>query len=195
MADITHGTWLKDGKAVDAVYQSGIKVYGRNLLLGSEAPSMCLYNASPTGTNVYSTKTSDGWQRFVLNGGSIKFNTELLPQSGIYFDVIAGTTYTQSLEIRTDATVDLSTFDIITWYTNDRSHNFQNAVTTKTGAQTYLISCTYTPNYTDTVRALDMYLNNVAFATSGTFLDIRYGKAEISKNATPWSPAPEDILN
>ncbi|AVH85831.1 hypothetical protein [Lactiplantibacillus plantarum] len=32
MADITHGTWIKDGKAVDAVYQSGVKVYGRNLI-------------------------------------------------------------------------------------------------------------------------------------------------------------------
>ena len=35
MADITHGTWIKDGKAVDAVYQSGVKAYGRNLLLDS----------------------------------------------------------------------------------------------------------------------------------------------------------------
>ena len=35
MADITHGTWIKDGKAVDAVYQDGIKVYGRNLALGT----------------------------------------------------------------------------------------------------------------------------------------------------------------
>lgn len=34
MADITHGTWIKDGKAVDAVYQNGIKVYGRNLIKG-----------------------------------------------------------------------------------------------------------------------------------------------------------------
>lgn len=34
MADITHGTWIKDGKAVDAVYQSGVKVYGRNLIKG-----------------------------------------------------------------------------------------------------------------------------------------------------------------
>lgn len=32
MADITHGAWIKDGKAVDAVYQGGVKVYGRNLL-------------------------------------------------------------------------------------------------------------------------------------------------------------------
>lgn len=35
MADITHGTWIKDGTPVDAVYQGGVKVYGRNLLIGS----------------------------------------------------------------------------------------------------------------------------------------------------------------
>ncbi|WPH53995.1 hypothetical protein SHN02_09760 [Lacticaseibacillus paracasei] len=35
MADITHGTWIKNGKAVDAVYQGGIKVYGRNLAPGT----------------------------------------------------------------------------------------------------------------------------------------------------------------
>jgi len=34
MADITHGTWIKDGKAVDAVYQGDAKVYGRNLIKG-----------------------------------------------------------------------------------------------------------------------------------------------------------------
>lgn len=38
MADITHGTWIKDGKAVDAVYQSSVKVYGRNLVLGTATP-------------------------------------------------------------------------------------------------------------------------------------------------------------
>jgi hypothetical protein len=37
MADITHGTWIKDGKPVDAVYQGGVKVYGRNLLTGTSA--------------------------------------------------------------------------------------------------------------------------------------------------------------
>ena len=40
MADITHGTWIKDGKAVDAVYQSGIKVYGKNLITNSAAPQV-----------------------------------------------------------------------------------------------------------------------------------------------------------
>ena len=31
MADITHGTWIKDGKAVDKVFSDGRQVYGRNL--------------------------------------------------------------------------------------------------------------------------------------------------------------------
>lgn len=35
MADITHGTWIKDGKAVDAVYQNGVNVYSRNLVTGT----------------------------------------------------------------------------------------------------------------------------------------------------------------
>jgi len=39
MADITHGTWIKDGKAVDAVYQNGVKVYGRNLALNTSFPT------------------------------------------------------------------------------------------------------------------------------------------------------------
>jgi len=33
MADITYGTWVSDGTPVDAVYQNGVKAYGRNLLL------------------------------------------------------------------------------------------------------------------------------------------------------------------
>lgn len=36
MADITHGTWIKDGKAVDAVFSNGRQVYGRNLLRNSD---------------------------------------------------------------------------------------------------------------------------------------------------------------
>lgn len=31
MADITHGTWIKDGKPVDKVFSDGKQVYGRNL--------------------------------------------------------------------------------------------------------------------------------------------------------------------
>lgn len=47
MADITHGTWIKDGKAVDSVYQNGVQVYGRNLLLNT--------------SNELKTITNSGW--------------------------------------------------------------------------------------------------------------------------------------
>lgn len=54
MADITHGTWIKDGKAVDAVYQSGVKVYGRNLIKGGAHQTM-LASASNYSYNVLYT--------------------------------------------------------------------------------------------------------------------------------------------
>lgn len=38
MANITHGTWIKDCKAIDAAYQDGVKVYGRNLALRTATP-------------------------------------------------------------------------------------------------------------------------------------------------------------
>lgn len=45
MADITHGTWIKDGKAVDKVFSNGRQVYSRNLLKGTRTPN------SLTGNN------------------------------------------------------------------------------------------------------------------------------------------------
>ena len=47
MADITHGTWIKDGKPVDKVYSNGKQVYGRNLLTGT--------------SNELKTVTRSGW--------------------------------------------------------------------------------------------------------------------------------------
>lgn len=47
MADVTHGTWIKDGKVVDAVYQNGVNVYSRNLVTGT--------------SNELKTNTGSGW--------------------------------------------------------------------------------------------------------------------------------------
>lgn len=56
MADITHGTWIKDGKAVSTVYQNGVKVYGRNYLLDTGTPNTITvfgaYRLSPAFLNV-----------------------------------------------------------------------------------------------------------------------------------------------
>ncbi|MCS6091631.1 hypothetical protein D5S09_02345 [Lactobacillus sp. LMY-20] len=46
MADITHGTWIKDGKAVDVAYQDGRKIYSRNLLTGTSNVLTTVTNAT-----------------------------------------------------------------------------------------------------------------------------------------------------
>jgi hypothetical protein len=49
MADITHGTWIKDGKAVDKVFSDGKQVYGRNLVTGT-SNELKSYTASGWGS-------------------------------------------------------------------------------------------------------------------------------------------------
>lgn len=56
MADITHGTWIKDGKAVDNVFSNGRQVYGRNLVTGS--------------SNELKTMTGSGWGGSPANSAS-----------------------------------------------------------------------------------------------------------------------------
>ncbi|KZT85693.1 Phage protein [Lactiplantibacillus plantarum] len=56
MADITHGTWIKDGKAVDNVFSNGKQVYGRNLVIGS--------------SNELKTVTGSGWGSSPANSAS-----------------------------------------------------------------------------------------------------------------------------
>ena len=55
MADITHGTWIKDGKAVDAVYQSGVKIYGRNLIKGGSHQTILADNSNSNNFRIFYT--------------------------------------------------------------------------------------------------------------------------------------------
>lgn len=71
MADITHGAWIKDGKAVDVVYQGGSQVYGRNLISGTSSDLI-----------VDDPSTQQGW-RYVT----------------VYANLIAGSVYTFSSEV------------------------------------------------------------------------------------------------
>lgn len=49
MADITHGTWIKDGKPVDKVFSNGKQVYGRNLIVQSRLKYGCIYSGGSLG--------------------------------------------------------------------------------------------------------------------------------------------------
>lgn len=63
MADITHGTWIKDGKAVDKVFSNGRQVYSRNLLKGTKTPN------SLTGSNILN---QGGTIYYFANGKNIQ---------------------------------------------------------------------------------------------------------------------------
>ncbi|QBJ03456.1 host range and adsorption protein [Lactobacillus phage 521B] len=144
MADITHGTWIKGGKAVDAVYQNGVKAYGRNLfsvrdwnakpdLVSNFIPYMNIQLEPNTAytltTNI--SRNGDGWSDVFL----FKDNeTPATPTSGA--DSVSGRTLTTS-----------STGNV------------------KVGMRNYSVS-------------------------DGT----NWIKLEKGTIATPWSPAPEDVL-
>ena len=75
MADITNGTWIKDGKAVDAVYQNGRQVYGRNLLIGS-TDNVVHYNS----INEYTV-----WKSYVTQfnvGDTLNVSADITSNSG-----------------------------------------------------------------------------------------------------------------
>lgn len=102
MADITHGTWIKDGKAVDAAYQGGVKVYGRNLALGTATPitlagqnkvnqSQSAYQFSsvvPSGTVVTATfdiasSTGVGTYAMQFDGNDIGSNWQAITRDNL----------------------------------------------------------------------------------------------------------------
>ncbi|WP_201307853.1 phage head spike fiber domain-containing protein [Companilactobacillus farciminis] len=103
MTDITHGTWIKDGKAVDAVYQGGIKVYGRNLCTDTrdfDNPSVWINwtNWSKTGekfNGLTVMSTVNDWQGLGQNVQAKKGDTYTFSvyaryksgtgKSGVYF--------------------------------------------------------------------------------------------------------------
>ncbi|MCT3286813.1 hypothetical protein [Lactiplantibacillus pentosus] len=63
MADITHGVWIKDGKAVDKVFSNGRQVYGRNLI----------HDTSDT----WNSETASGW-------GDLSFRVVNMTEPGMY---------------------------------------------------------------------------------------------------------------
>jgi len=82
MADITNGTWIKDGKAVDKVYQNGRQVYGRNLFRGYPTNNKMRVNQNNSyyfdypfryyGTRVLlkpNTEYTVTWNYEVISGG------------------------------------------------------------------------------------------------------------------------------
>lgn len=157
MADITHGTWIKDGKAVDTVYQSGVKVYGRNLIKGG-AHQTILASTSNYNYNV--------------------LYTDLIPNQTYTLSMVASLTGSGNSLV--SVCVYGNSFDVPALF-------IQNMVADGT-----------TRKWQFTVPTNGTFLLIYAGkqgATSGIEADFKQLKLETGATATPYSIAPEDILN
>lgn len=166
MADITHGMWVKDGKAVDAVYQDGKQVYGRNLIKGSYASSWG-FSINGNGTTV---------QKVTMDSGEVALHVighddvsgfwchPSLPSSGIY---------TYSVEVKGTGTVSKLGWggpsNISVQPTDDWQRVSSTASLETNRWYAFIL-----------YGAMDVY--------------VRLLKVETGSVATPYSPAPEDVL-
>lgn len=170
MADITHGTWIKDGKAVDATYQGGVKVYGKNLILNSSAPQVLIrpdqnmqypnwvgrtvyeglknnetYTFSALATSETTDKSAEQWGiRIFQNNGN---------HAAAAINLAANTGKRQSFTFTTPD--DGISYDVWVYAGG--------------------VGVSYTPSYLKIVTTVSDY------------------KLETGGVATPWTPAPEDI--
>lgn len=181
MADITHGTWIKDGKSVDAVYQKGVKVYGRNLYLNSKAIS----DGYARNTNVVNItvesfdSTTNMWHLVAEQGvGSVV---------GIYFANYAkdklpdSSDWSYSADVK--GTAETTSFGI--------EAGDHKPIVGTVGAEWSRISQTGHVDNNE-IKTIIMY-----FDTDDSPLDvyIKLPKLELGNMPTDWTPAPEDILN
>ncbi|AYH91951.1 tail fiber protein [Lactobacillus phage Iacchus] len=169
MADITHGTWIKDGKVVDAVYQGGVKVYGRNLLTGTG-------NHTVTGTsnNGYvSNEDANPTQLFQgLEGQTVTASYDYE-----YSGFIAGSGNNRIVWEARIAADTIIYFDL--WYYPNNDSGSGRV------SRTFVV-----PKNVKTAGSMGY----IQFSGSGTGT-LSHFKLEKGSVATPWTPAPEDILN
>ena len=179
MADITHGAWIKDGKAVDAVYQSGVKVYGRNMITNSNFSSGLKYWTVNPGTNAdckaVVTTDSDGDTCVHITGTGGSCGVYRWPVSFDQNQVTTGSVLVKGTGKLNRAGLEyrpLSNFGTISTESYSKVGSTMQA-----GSITNVFTVYFTPDN----GVLDVY--------------IKFAKLEIGSHATPWSPAPEDILN
>lgn len=167
MADITNGTWIKDGKAIDAVYQDGVKVYGRNLLIGS-TDNVVHYDSIP-GFTVWKSYVTQFNVGDTLNvGADISANITASPTHG---DTVLKVSLLSSKDIQ----IDYSEYRISE---GQAAHAFVQK-TIPTGTASILVRID-NGNFNGTVLP-DVCAISHQFANTGSLV-------------ANWSPAPEDVL-
>ena len=189
MADITHGTWIKDGKPIDAVFSNGKQVYGRNLLprtnqgltnwgfgagSGGQYVKYAFDVPNGQGITVRTTVAYTNWFYLIY-----KLNYQVLKQNMNY--VLSF--WAKSTDIDRALSAHFSTGD-----TSKSSANF-GTISLKAGVATKVVLRATTNN----IDFGGQYLYFNSFNMLGG-IDIWDLKLEEGTLATDYSPAPEDIL-
>lgn len=187
MADITHGTWIKDGTPVDKVFSNGVQVYGRNLYTDTQNfNNLALWNTSSSNPSVYWTKTTDTY-----NGLAVVQTTAAWNGLSQYIQVKKGDILTYSVYAKNISGTGTS---VIYWLLNNNPEGSYSAATTNPSNNEVVITDSW------------QRVSGTAVATSGGYLRPRIErssnntnvlqlagiKVEKGSTATPWSPAPED---
>lgn len=216
MADITHGTWIKDGKAVDKVFSNGRKVYGRNLLCNSDKlPYSGIWNNSwSTGQWRIAGNTNDtddmkrtskeitdppqGEKATVISyTGIVRPSVNDISLVAINNIPISGNV-TVSFWARQTSSVDTA-FVSAFWSGTGGMAN-TNASTVVWGATPYreflLPKDGSWARFWATFNVNNNYNVYIGAGNTGTSAEVQIClvKIETGTTATPWSLAPEDVM-
>jgi hypothetical protein len=182
MADITHGAWIKDGKAVDKAYSNGQQIYGRNLLLGTKTPLSLLVNGGYGSTN-YALSPK-------YRGGKVTLSFDIELKGITDFNVPKGPT--MRIMFDTGWGYDLSTYETGPNYPVDKRW-----VITKIDATHWHMSITINATYDEQNAMPNQIRFFYVLAPGGTTTGYIVSNAILTAGTStlPWTQAPEDILN
>ncbi|QSE53259.1 hypothetical protein JWR93_03825 [Lactiplantibacillus plantarum] len=182
MADITHGTWIKDGKAVDKVFSNGQRIYGRNLLLGTKTPLLLAVNG---GYGVADYALSPKYQ-----GGKVTLSFDMELKGITDFNVKNGPTMRVLFD--TGWGNDNTTYETAPNYPVDKRW-----VVTKIDATHWHMSITVNAIYDEQNGIPNQIRFFYVLAPGGTTTGYIVSKAMLTAGTStlPYSIAPEDILN
>lgn len=213
MADITHGTWIKDGKAVDAVYQGGVKVYGRNMLADSgfesgKTPANYSWGDGKSDVRVFSVNGGAEtfpapMGKFMLEVGNWDTDSATRVDQYVYYPITPvlikkGETWTYSYYYASAGSAGGQASDYLMadsdspiWQLS-MGHDLRETSGGQTTWHRFVKTWTANIDVTATILRFGFIKTRVAL---GGWICIDNIKLEQSPTATPHSRAPEDILN
>lgn len=164
MPTINGSACVVDGVPVDKVFSNGRQVYGRNLIRGSYDSSW--HCDSNSGSTIQGVTMDSGEVALHVIGTNY--------MSGFYavFDLLYNANYTVSVDVKGAGEVDELGWERLS-----------------------MGGMTLTSNWQRVSRTGSFGGNQHAFVIYGTMdLYVRFLKVEKGTVATPWTPAPEDVL-